>query len=85
MDMSGNAWEWVSDWYAENYYASSPVDSPTGPSTGQMRVLRGGGPTQRDGFGPTEYRPTYRLPSLPTARDSTFGFRCGRGLDKSSN
>jgi eukaryotic-like serine/threonine-protein kinase len=42
LDMAGNGLEWVSDWYDPNYYASSPSSNPTGPVTGQERVLRGG-------------------------------------------
>jgi formylglycine-generating enzyme required for sulfatase activity len=41
-DMHGNAWEWVSDWYGEAYYAQSPRDDPTGPAGGDVRVRRGG-------------------------------------------
>jgi formylglycine-generating enzyme required for sulfatase activity len=41
-DMHGNAWEWVSDWYADDYYARSPIDDPQGPTTGDERVRRGG-------------------------------------------
>ena len=41
-DMSGNVWEWGWDWYYAGYYRSSPKDNPTGPSTGSLRVVRGG-------------------------------------------
>ncbi len=41
-DMHGNAWEWVSDWYGEDYYAHSPVDDPQGPASANVHVRRGG-------------------------------------------
>ncbi|HSA33009.1 MAG TPA: formylglycine-generating enzyme family protein [bacterium] len=75
-DMAGNVWEMVNDWYAWNYYASSPTDNPAGPETGVVRVLRGGSwYAYSDGF---DMRSSYRSYASPDSYGPHYGFRCAK-------
>lgn len=41
-DILGDTWEWVNDWYDEQYYQNGPRQDPRGPANGESKVLRGG-------------------------------------------
>ncbi len=69
-DMSGNVWEWCQDWIDASYYASSPIDNPTGPSSGTARVKRGGAWGYEE-----ECRVDCRVGSKPMNADEKTGFR----------
>jgi formylglycine-generating enzyme required for sulfatase activity len=72
-DMAGNVLEWVGDWYSQTYYASSPAENPTGPDTGNQKVLRGGSFGNGD---PAVYTTTRRFARNPGGSDVDIGFRC---------
>jgi formylglycine-generating enzyme required for sulfatase activity len=71
-DMAGNVYEWVSDWYAKDYYEHSPEHNPAGPSNGKERVLRGGSWH----LSPVSARSANRLEMDPQVTHDRWGFRC---------
>lgn len=70
--MAGNAAEWVADWYDREYYGKSPEKNPTGPASGEKRVLRGGSWADL----PAALRVSARFSAEPDFQDRTIGFRC---------
>ena len=73
-DMTGNVSEWTADWFGGNYYATSPERNPTGPSSGQYRVFRGGSWV----YDPIRVRSAVRARDTPTYRSALIGFRCAQ-------
>lgn len=69
-DMIGNVYEWGQDWYGSDYDKNSPFD-PTGPASGDYRVLRGGGWRSDARY----CRSANRFVLLPGYRYGSYGFR----------
>jgi eukaryotic-like serine/threonine-protein kinase len=72
-DVVGNVWEWVADW--DGAYGPTEQQNPTGPASGEKRVLRGGA---WNGSLAEWLRPAFRYAQAPGARSHGVGFRCAR-------
>ena len=72
LDMLGNAFEWVADWYDANYYDNSPADDPSGPGNGTSRVVRSSGYDSSL----EDISVANRNSEDPQTHRSNLGFRC---------
>jgi formylglycine-generating enzyme required for sulfatase activity len=72
LDMLGNVWEWVSDWFRNDYYQISPDENPPGPASGSEKVFRGGSWSNSLKY----LNLVYRNRHIPQDSHGLVGFRC---------
>ena len=77
-DLAGNLYEWVADWYDEQFYTKNPAINPRGAVEGTAKVQRGGSYINN----PYRLRSSFRSKGDPTEHDPNVGFRCTEDASK---
>ncbi len=77
--ITGNVWEWCSDWFDPAYHMTSTKTNPVGPPAGNARVMRGGSFLCHASYC-NRYRVAARTSNTPDSATSNLGFRCIRDV-----
>jgi formylglycine-generating enzyme len=73
--VTGNTWEWCSDWFSSSFHRAGPRDNPQGPPTGEARVIKGGSFLCHHSYC-NRYRVAARSSNTPDSTTSHMSFRC---------
>jgi formylglycine-generating enzyme len=73
--ITGNVWEWCSDWFSPNHHQMATRVNPVGPSSGQNRSMRGGSYLCHASYC-NRYRVAARTSNTPDSSTTNIGFRC---------
>jgi len=79
LDMTGSLWEWIYDYYNENYLIQNDEPNPRGSRFERERVKRGSNWMNH----PSTFKVAYRAKSSPTWRNVHHGFRCAQDVSES--
>lgn len=77
--ITGNVWEWCSDWFHPSYHVMSTRVNPVGPSAGQAKVMKGGSFLCHKSYC-NRYRVGARTSNTPDSSTTNLGFRCARDI-----
>jgi len=78
-NITGNTWEWCSDWFSPGYHVSAGRTNPVGPLRGQTKVMKGGSYLCHQSYC-NRYRVAARSSNEPDSATTNIGFRCVRDL-----
>jgi sulfatase modifying factor 1 len=73
--VSGNVWEWCSDWFSPTFHMNGPRENPLGPPKGTAKVTRGGSYLCHQSYC-NRYRLAARSSNTPDSSTGNMGFRC---------
>ena len=77
--ITGNAWEWCSDWFHPAYHITATRTNPVGPPAGTAKVMKGGSYLCHRSYC-NRYRVGARTSNTPESATTNISFRCVRDL-----